>query len=147
MTIRDRAPTATSLAETGLSTPRWSARTSGGPRRAKCFGPASSEAGAARFPHPGPPLPHGERGWRARRALFAFGADGVGGFAVDGVVADFQGSVIHPQRHDERDDLEDDVGRDRVEDDDEQRAVDLQHELVGVAVEETGHVDAGRILV
>lgn len=43
--------------------------------------------------------------------------------------------VIHSQRHDEADYLEDDEGRDHVVDNDEGGAFGLQHQLLGVAIE------------
>src|ERR1043166_938197 len=80
--------------------------------------------------------------------LFAFGSDGVGGFAVHRVVADLERGVIHAQRHDEPDHLEDDEGHDGVEHDDEQRAVELHQELMAVvAVEDPGDRHARRLFV
>ena len=72
--------------------------------------------------------PRGPSGTSGR--LFAFDADRVSGLAVHGVVAHPQCRLVHPQRHDERDHLEDDEGDDDVVDDDEQRTVDLQQKLV-----------------
>src|SRR5580704_15805251 len=80
--------------------------------------PYAGRVEAASGPSPrarGEGIVHGDR----RRGLVAFRPDRVSGFAVDRVVSHFQGRLIHSQRHDERDDLEDDVSRDRVEDDDE----------------------------
>ena len=51
------------------------------------------------------------------------------------VVTHLQGCLIHAQRHDERDNLADDVGRDRVVRDDERRALRLKQELTAIAVE------------
>src|SRR5208337_5284816 len=86
-------------------------------------------------------------GEKGSRRLLAFNPDRIGGLAVNRVVSDLQGGLVHAQRHDERDDLEDDVSRDRVEDDDERRAVELEQKLVGVAEEQACHVDAGSLLV
>jgi hypothetical protein len=63
------------------------------------------------------------------------------------VVAHFQHRVLHARRHDERDHLKDDVGGDHVIEDDEDGAVDLQQQLMRIAEEEAGHVDARRVLV
>jgi hypothetical protein len=82
-----------------------------------------------------------------RSRLLALHSDCIGGFAVNGVVANFQRRVVHAQRYDERDHLEDDVGCDHVIDDNEGRAVDLQQQLAGVAEEEARYVDAGRLLI
>jgi hypothetical protein len=58
--------------------------------------------------------------------LFAFRTDRVGGLAVSRVVTHLQGGIVHPQRHDERDDLEDDEGCDHIVHDDERRSLHLQ---------------------
>src|ERR1700736_1331971 len=69
--------------------------------------------------------------------------DRVGGLAVNRVVADRQLRFTHPQRHEDRDHLEDNECGDGVVDDDERRALELEQELVSrVAVEQAGNADA-----
>jgi hypothetical protein len=91
-------------------------------------------------------LPGGFFVSREQERLFALGSDRVSRFTVDRVVTHLRRRLIRPQRHDEGDHLEDDEGRDHVVDDDERCAFSLQHELLGVAVEQARDVDARRFL-
>jgi len=60
------------------------------------------------------------------RALFALRSDCVSGFAVNGIVAHLQRCIIHAQRDDHADHLKDDVGDDRVVNNDERGPLHLQ---------------------
>jgi hypothetical protein len=53
---------------------------------------------------------------------------------VHGHIADFQRSRVHPQRNEDRDDLENDEGRDRVKHDDKERGYRLVFELREIAI-------------
>ena len=56
--------------------------------------------------------------------------DRIGGLAVNRIIADRQLRLIHAQRHEDRDHLENDKRGDGVVDDDERRALELQQKLV-----------------
>ncbi len=65
-----------------------------------------------------------------RRLLGGFAhGDRIRGLAVHRVIADHQLRLVHAQRHEDRDHLEDDKGGDGVVDDDERRAAELEHQL------------------
>src|SRR5271156_6882814 len=74
--------------------------------------------------------------------------DGIGVLAVNRVIPDHELRLVHAQRHEDRDHLENDKRGDDVVDDDERRAFELQQKLVSrVAVEQAGNADAGRLLL